>query len=70
MMATRVDTKTGLFNGENCIGEEKVVRFNERYPGEEIDEFYSDRYVDTPVARVAKKAIMVKGDKLTPWKKL
>ena len=69
MMATQVDTKTGRFLGENCIGEEKVTRFYELYPDGVIDEFYSDRYVDTPVAKIAKKAIMVKGDKLTPWKK-
>ena len=69
MMATRVDPKTGMFHGENCIGEEKVVRFYEKYPDGVIDEFYSDRYVDTPVARIAKKAVMVKGEKLSPWKK-
>lgn len=69
MLATRVDNKTGLFNGENCHGEEKVRRFYEAYPDGEVDEFYSDLYCDTPLARIAQKAYIVKGEKLTPWKK-
>ena len=69
MMATRVDEKTGKFDGENCHGEEKVKRFYTKYPKGEIDEFYSDMYCDTPLAKLAKKAVMVKGEKLSPWKK-
>ncbi len=69
MMATRVDNKTGLFDGENCHGQEKVRRLLEVYPDADIDEFYSDLYCDTPLARLAKKAFIVKGEKLTPWKK-
>lgn len=69
MMATKVDEKTGLFDGENCHGKEKVIRFRERYPNAEIDEFYSDMYCDTPLARMAKKAYIVKGEKLSTWKK-
>ena len=69
MLATRVDNKTGLFDGENCHGQEKVRRFYEAYPNGEIDEFYSDLYCDTPLARLAQKAYIVKREKLTPWKK-
>lgn len=69
MLATRVDNKTGLFDGENCHGQEKVRRFYEAYPNGEIDEFYSDLYCDTPLARLAKRAYIVKKEKLTPWKK-
>ena len=68
MMATRVDKKTGLFEGENCHGKEKVGRFYSKYPNGEIDEFYSDMYCDTPLAELAKKAFIVKGEKLSPWK--
>lgn len=67
MMATRVDKKTGLFDGENCHGKEKVDRFYQQYPNGEIDEFYSDRYCDTPLAELAKEAFMVKGETLLPW---
>ena len=69
MMATRVDKKTGLFDGENCHGQEKVRRLHEAFPEADIDEFYSDLYCDTPLARLAKKAYIVKGERLTPWKK-
>lgn len=69
LMATQVDEKTGMFYGENCHGKEKVTRFYEKYPNGEIDEFYSDLYCDTPLAKIAKKAYIVKGEKLCPWKK-
>ena len=68
MMATKVDKKTGLFEGENCHGKDKVGRFYAKYPNGEIDEFYSDMYCDTPLAELAKKAFIVKGEKLSPWK--
>ena len=68
MMATRVDKSTGVFDGENCHGKEKVKRFYEKYPDGVIDEFYSDMYCDAPLAELAKKAFIVKGEDLSPWK--
>ena len=68
LMASKTDKHTGLFDGKNCHGEEKVVRFRALFPNEEVDEFYSDLYCDTPMARLAKRAYIVKGEKLTPWK--
>ena len=68
MMATRVDKHTGLFDGENCHGKQKVTRLYELYPNAEIDKFYSDMYCDTPLALHAKEAYIVKGEKLSPWK--
>lgn len=68
MMATRVDKKTGLFDGENCHGKQKVTRFYEMYPDAEIDSFYSDMYCDTPLALISKQAFIVKGERLSPWK--
>ncbi|MBQ8163262.1 MAG: HAD-IB family phosphatase [Clostridia bacterium] len=69
LMASRVDKHTGLFDGANCHGQEKVSRFFEKYPEGEIDEFYSDLYCDTPLARLSKRAYIVKGEKLKDWKK-
>ncbi len=67
MMASPVDKNTGKYYGKNCHGEEKVARLRERYPDAVIDEFYSDSYSDSPLAKLAKKAYLVKGDKLLPW---
>ena len=68
LMATKVDKTTGLFDGENCHGKQKVTRFYEQYPNAEIDNFYSDMYCDTPLALISKQAFIVKGEKLSPWK--
>ncbi|MBR6523011.1 MAG: haloacid dehalogenase-like hydrolase [Clostridia bacterium] len=68
VIASRVDKKSGKTEGENCWGEEKVKRFNAAGGGE-IDEFYSDSYSDTPLALLAKKAFLVKGDKIIDFDK-
>lgn len=68
MMASKVNPKTGRYTGINCHGKEKVKRFREKFGNTEIDEFYSDAYCDTPLAEIAKKSFMVKGDELSPWK--
>ncbi|MBF1089242.1 MAG: haloacid dehalogenase-like hydrolase, partial [Solobacterium sp.] len=34
-----------------------------------IENFYSDSYSDTPLARIAENAYLVKGDNLLPWDK-
>ncbi|MEE0264705.1 MAG: haloacid dehalogenase-like hydrolase, partial [Acutalibacteraceae bacterium] len=68
LMASRVDPKTGKYTGENCHGEEKVRRLYEKYPKDTvIEEFYSDSYSDTPLAKLAKKSFMVKGDDISDW---
>ena len=67
LMASNVDKKTGKYSGVNCHGEEKVRRFYERYPEGKIEEFYSDSRSDTPLAKIAQKAFLVKGDKREIW---
>lgn len=64
---TLVDPRTGAFRAANCSGEEKVKRLKEELGDVEIDEFYSDSHKDDPLARLAKRAYMVKGDRITPW---
>lgn len=66
LIASRVDVKTGLYTGENCHGDEKVRLFKEKYGGE-IEEFYSDSHNDDPLAKMANKAYMVKGEKISEW---
>lgn len=67
-IATRLDTKTGKFFGQNCSGEEKVVRFREIYGDATVEKFYSDSYTDTPMAKLAKESFLVTDGKLSPWK--
>lgn len=67
LMASVVDKSTGKYSGINCHGEEKVRRYREKFSNTEIDEFYSDSYSDTPLAKVADKAYIVKGNKISSW---
>lgn len=67
LVASDVDCKTGLFQGENCRGEEKVRRFLQAFGEEPIDEFFSDSVSDAPLARLAKRAYIIKGGRISPW---
>lgn len=69
IMGSPVDKNTGVFSGLNCHGEEKVRRFYKVFPDGEINDFYSDSYSDDPLARISRRAILVKGDQLLPWDK-
>ena len=67
MMASRVDIHSGKYTGVNCHGEEKVVRFKQKFRNAQIHEFYSDSYSDTPLAKLAYDPIYVKGSEFEPW---
>lgn len=67
VIGSPVDKRTGHFLGPNCHGAEKVSRFHARFPGAGIDEFFSDSRSDAPLARLAKRAWLVKGEALTAW---
>ena len=67
VIASVVDIKTGKYDGLNCYHEEKVKRFRQLYPDGQIDSFYSDSYSDEPLALLAKRAYIVKGDDITDW---
>lgn len=67
LIASQVNPVTGAYSGVNCHGEEKVRRFRERFGNATVDVFYSDSHSDDPMAKIADKAFMVKGDTLTPW---
>lgn len=70
LIGTLADKKTGKITGLNCRREEKVKRLCEYMNGTlpKIERFYSDSLSDTPLARLAEKAYMVKGEKITDWK--
>jgi phosphoserine phosphatase len=62
LIASKIDPKTGVYNGKNCYGEEKARRFREIYGDERIDNFFSDDYADMPLMRTTGNAFLVKGD--------
>ena len=64
LIASKVDKYTGKTEGLNCHDKEKVRRLNEKYNDYIVIESYSDSLSDTPILMIAKKAYMVKGDKL------
>ncbi len=67
LIASRVDAGTGVYEGLNCHGEEKVRRMREAYPAVQIDGFYSDSRSDAPLAKLARQAYLVKGDAISPF---
>jgi len=67
LIATDMNRNTGKIAGLNCHGKEKVMRFFGAFPGEIIDEFYTDSMSDLPMLRQAKKGFVVKRDHLTAF---
>lgn len=67
LIASRVDPRTGKTEGLNCHGEEKVRRFRAVYPDAPVDRFYSDSLSDTPMAREAREAFMIRRGEILPW---
>ena len=67
LIASRFDPKTGKYEGERCWGEGKPPRFYEAFPDGRIEAFYSDSLSDTPMARLAERAYLIKRGVPTPW---
>lgn len=66
-VATRMIPGDGKLLGPNCKGEEKVRRFQERFPEGCVREFFSDSLTDSSMARLAEQAFLVEGGVLRPW---
>ena len=69
LIATKVDKKTGKLIGKNCHDKNKPDFYRNCIGNIEIDEFYSDSKSDEPMARLAKRAFLVKKDKIIEWSK-
>ena len=67
MIGSRVDPSSGAYDGINCYGAEKVIRFQEQYPHAQIEAFYSDSRTDAPMAGLAKKAFFIRDGVPEPW---
>ncbi len=69
MMASKVNKKTGKYEGINCHDVEKVRRLNEKYSNYKVIESYSDSIKsDRPILELAENAYQVKGKKLVKVK--
>ena len=67
LIGSRVDKRTGHYTGENCFGEEKVVRLNKVLKNYVIKEFYSDSLTDAPLANLGQKSFIVDKDNIIKW---
>ena len=67
-IASKVNTTTGALESKNCRGSEKVRRFKEQYPYENIENFYSDSLSDIFMAKESKRAYLIKGNTIIEWR--
>lgn len=67
LIASRVDSRTGKYTGENCWGDEKVVRLKDQMGITHCDKFFSDSYSDTPLANIADEAFLIKKGQICNW---
>lgn len=68
-IATNVIPQSGKICGQNCKGVEKVSRFREIYPYENVVQFYSDSKSDEPMANISQNAFLVDKNTIVPWRK-
>ena len=67
LIASEVDKYSGLYHGENCYGEEKVIRLMKAFPDVEIGDFYSDSLSDLPLAKLSQNSYLVNKNKINKW---
>lgn len=61
---------TGMFNGKDCLNEEKVVRLNRMFPeGIGYSESYSDSITDVPLLKWTHKGFVVSKKSSQAWVK-
>ncbi len=68
IIATKIG-KNGKLITKNCKGKEKVNRFRNQFSKLIPEGSYSDSEVDIPILEIAKKAFIVEGNKIIPYKK-
>lgn len=66
LIATRMDKHTGRIEGENCRGEEKIIRLKKLIPNPKFASAYSDTLSDLPLLNLAEQPYIVqKGTVMT-----
>ena len=61
-ICSEFDTTTGQFEFAN-FGANKVIAFRNKYPNENIVNFYTDSLNDSPLMEIAENSFLVKGNK-------
>ena len=67
LIASNVNIYTGKFEGPNCYGKEKIVRFRKEYPNNSIDNFYSDSISDIYLKEIAYNGFLVRNNAIEQW---
>ena len=67
VIASKVDARTGKYNGLNCYGSEKIIRFLEMYPDGIIESFYTDSSSDLPLARLSQASYQIIKGRPVRW---
>jgi len=67
LIASEVNKNTGICEGENCYGDEKVIRLKKEFKDTAINEFYSDSLSDAPLSLLAERRFIVSGNKIVKW---
>lgn len=67
LVATRMDAKTGVISGQNCRGQEKVVRLKQVLNGRAVRRVYTDSLADMPILALAQEKYIVKGNQIIKW---
>lgn len=65
LIATDYDINTGKIAGNNCYGEEKVVKFRAKFGDLKLGAFYSDSLSDAPMMKISEKSYLVEKDIIT-----
>lgn len=65
LIATRVDIKTGKLIGKNCFGQTKLIRYKKEIGDVDVNECYSDSMSDLPIFKIADRAYLVRGSKIS-----
>ena len=70
VIASIVNPKTGKFEGKNCHDYEKIKRYEEQYPKQKINSFYTDSIkADYAMLDYAEEAYLIKKNEIIPLKK-
>ena len=64
LIASPVNKVTGIYEGNNCDGVEKVKRLNSECGCVCVNDVYSDSYNDIPIWKLGKRAYLVRRNKI------